>query len=146
MLHCWCNYFSKKWRESLNAPKFWILISAAFALRFPGRRHFEFLWRNMVAPLLYTKERWFLTKVATILRHENSRWQRAGNFNAKTADINIHNHIHIHIHIRIFGRFKAFFPLFRKLLLHYRLYFQRFNISFLQQWRFPLSCLSLVLG
>ena len=26
-------------------------------IKFPGRRYFEFLCRNMVAPLLYTKER-----------------------------------------------------------------------------------------
>ena len=59
---------------------------------------------------------------------QNSRWRRAGNLNAKTADI----------HIKIFGTLKLSFHSLEK-YLHCRLYFQRFNINFLQQWRFPFK-------
>ena len=50
----------------------------------------------MVAPLLYTKERWLLTTAATILRRKNSRLRHVGNLNAQTADI----------HVKIFGTLK----------------------------------------
>ena len=60
----------------------------------------------MVAALLYTKEYWFLTMAATILRHhdKNLRWRRAGNLNAKTANI----------HIQISGTLKLSFHFLEK--------------------------------
>ena len=68
------------------------------------RHHLEFLWCNMVASLLYTKEHGFLTIAATILRRENSRWRHAGNLNAKTAVI----------HIKCFGTLKLSFHVLEK--------------------------------
>ena len=68
-----------------------------------------------------------------ILRHKNLKWRHSENLNVKTADI----------HSKIFGTLKLHSHIFFKKKIHYRLNFQRLNINFLEQWRFPLTTLQL---
>ena len=114
--------------RKFSCAKYWKWISPIFAFKIPARRHFEFLWGQMVPQLFQTKGSCFLTIAATIWRQINSKWRRTGNLKKNRW-----------YSFPIFCTRKLSFHLLKK-ELEFRLYFQQFNANLLWQWRFPSTC------
>ena len=55
-------------------------------------RHHEFLWCNILATILNNQSSFLYNNGTTILHicQKNSKWQRLGSLNEKTANIHIH--------------------------------------------------------